>query len=117
MQIYETTVCQDKMPTLKFDSNNPPVEQRSATEDVLRAEYPYQVMIEAYLCTGERRYEQRRFCDIPAFDLCKKIGSVRTNDVLDRIFAFAEPRQARAFADRFGGLRYVMGRSDGATPA
>lgn len=110
MQVYEDAIWQDNMPFLAQDSYNPPVTLNFVTDEVLRDKFPHQVMIEAYLCTGPKLYEKRRFCDILGFDLCRKIGSVRTNDVLYRVFAFADNRHARTFASRFGGVRYVMGR-------
>jgi hypothetical protein len=111
MQVYEGVIWQDNMPLLAFDRDNPKVELKYVTDEVLRAEYPHQVIIEAYLCTGRQMYEKQRFCDILGLRLCKKIGGISAEDVLYRIFAFAEPRHAQVFTGRFGGLRYVMGKA------
>lgn len=110
MNVYETTIWQDNLRFLPEDPDNPPVDLKFMSDEVLRAKFPYQVMIEAHLCTGPRFYEKRRFCDMIAPTLCKRIGAVRTDDVLYRIFAFGEPRHARYFHGRFGGVRYAMGR-------
>ena len=96
---------------IHFDPSNPRIAQQILTENVLRIDHKHQVMIEAYRCTGKQFSDMRRYCDILALDLCRKIQSVRTNDVLYRIFAFSEPRHAQMFADRFGGIRYFASRA------
>ena len=98
---------------IHYDPNNPRILQHILTDDVLRRDFPHQVIVQAYLCTGWRFNEQRRFCDMMGFDLSPQVRSTRINDVAYRIFAFAERRQAQVFAGRFDGIRFVMGRSDG----
>lgn len=93
-----------------YDPHNPRIVQHILTDDILRRDYPHQVIVQAYLCTGARFAEQRRFCEMMGLDLCTKVGSARINDVAYRVFAFPARRQAQVFAGRFEGIRYVMGR-------
>lgn len=96
---------------IHYDPNNPRIVQHILTDEAVKRDWPYQVIVEAYLCTGHRFHEQRTFCETLGLDLCKRVGSIMIGDRAYRIFAFSDRRHAQVFAGRFNGIRYVVGRA------
>jgi hypothetical protein len=88
---FEVWVSQTPMPPLSVGE--------------IASDWPHQVIVKAYLCTGKRFYDQRKFCE--RLTLCRNIGSVRISDHLYRIFRFKERHHAQQFGDEFDGVRYL----------
>jgi hypothetical protein len=81
---------------------------KTRTQAEIDIEWPYQVIVRAHVCTGEAFKHKRDFC--AGMSLCKRVGSVRINDVLYRVFCFKERWHAVRFAREFEGVRFLAVR-------
>src|SRR5690349_6915725 len=72
------------------------------TPDAIDRWWPFQVAVQAYLCTGKRDRRQRDFCR--DLSLCSRVDFVTDDDGRAyRVFCFANPEDARRFRKAFEG--------------
>lgn len=88
-----------------FEEWHGPALPEPLTKTEIARGWVHQVIVQSYLCTGERFHRQRRFCE--GLSLCRNIGSVRIDDVLYRIFCFTDARHARWFREEYKGVSYL----------
>jgi len=66
-------------------------------------QWPHQVALPAYRCTGHTYLTMQFFCEAQRLSLCTRRHCYRENDVDMTVFCFAERNHAEKFRDRFGG--------------
>jgi hypothetical protein len=64
-------------------------------------DWPHQVALPAYRCTGHNYVTIRLFCE--GLSLCTRGHSFRRDDIDMTVFCFAERAHAEQFKERFGG--------------
>ena len=64
-------------------------------------QWPHQVAVEAYRCTGENYIKHRLFCQ--DMSLCARGHFFYRDGVGFNVYCFAERDHAEQFRDRFGG--------------
>lgn len=73
------------------------------TPDAIDRWWPYQVAVQAHLCTGKHDRAQRNFCR--DLTLCSRVEFVTDGDGRAyRVFCFANPEDARQFREAFNGV-------------
>lgn len=75
---------------------------------IVNRKFPHQVIIPA----KKVGVEHRRFADANGLTLCAQVGRVYIQDRPYRVFCFHTRDDARAFAARFEGIRYLAARAN-----